>query len=84
MSGVNLQESAALRRAIDFSYEMEEAARVALSPEHHQPHWDGLGEPHSWICTVCQGDGWQTSWPCEVAQTHGREVAEAGGLRFTW
>lgn len=84
MSAGNSHEAAQLRQAINFAWELDEADRLALSPEHHQPHWDGMGTPHSWICTVCWGDGWQTSWPCEVAQKHGKEVAEAGGLRFTW
>lgn len=83
MSGRNHTEPATLRKAIDTSWELSEAERAALSPEHHQPHWDGLGKPHSWICVVCWGDGWQTSWPCAVAQQHGKAVAEAGGLRFS-
>ena len=64
--------------------EMPEEDRVNAPAELHQPHWDGLGAPHSWICTACWGDGWQTPWPCEIATKHGKAVAQAGGLDYSW
>lgn len=64
--------------------ELTAAERVALPARYHQPHWDGLGTPHSWICQACWGDGWQTPWPCDVATRGGREVAEAAGLSYSW
>lgn len=75
---------AGLRRLLAAAGEMTEQQRLTLPAELHQPHWDGLGEPHSWICMVCWGDGWQTSWPCAIATQHGRDVAEAGGMAYAW
>lgn len=65
-----------------FSLTYEE--RQALPAEYHQPHWDGLGTPHSWICQVCWDDGLQTFWPCEPATRGGKAVAEAAGLSYSW
>ena len=62
--------------------ELTDAERVALPPAMHQPFYDGLGKPHSWICAVCWGDGWQTSWPCEIATRSGVEVARAAHLDY--
>jgi hypothetical protein len=60
--------------------------RKSLPAKYHQPHWEGLGTPHMWICAVCWDDGSVTSWPCEVANTgnNGREIAIAGGLEYSW
>jgi hypothetical protein len=71
-------------RAAGQMAELTEDERKALPAIHHRPHWDGLGKPHSWICTACWGDGWQTSWPCEVATAGGRELAQHLGLEFAW
>lgn len=62
------------------------AQRKALPPRYHQPHWDGLSYPHSWICEVCWDDGVCHPWPCDVANAwnNGREIAEAGGMGFSW
>jgi hypothetical protein len=60
--------------------ELSEDERQALPARYHTPHFDGLGKPHSWICQVCWGDGWQTSWPCQPAIDGGVEVARALGL----
>jgi hypothetical protein len=65
---------------IEMTYEQ----RRALPGEYHQPHWDGLGVPHSWICTVCWDDGLTHAWPCDVATREGKAVAEAGGMKFSW
>jgi hypothetical protein len=43
--------------------EMTYEQRRALPGEYHQPHWDGLGVPHSWICAVCWDDGLTHAWP---------------------
>lgn len=50
------------------------AARAALPPRFHIPVWQDTAEPKSWACAVCWGDGWCTSWPCEVARERGGEV----------
>jgi hypothetical protein len=72
--------------AIIVPEELNYAQRQALPAAYHQPHWDGLGEPHSWICTVCWDDGLQTPWPCEAARSgnNGLEIARAGGLSYSW
>lgn len=66
--------------------EMTFEQRKALPAAWHQPHWDGLGEPHSWICTVCWDDGLTTLWPCEVANAgnNGLEIARTHGLSYSW
>lgn len=73
-----------LERRIAQAAELTDAERANLPAEYHQPHWDGLGKPHSWQCTVCWGDGWSTAWPCEPATKGGKAVAEAAGLSFAW
>lgn len=60
--------------------ELSEEDRQKLPPEWHRPHWHGVLSPPSWICTVCWGEGWLSSWPCAVAAKDGRKVAEAAGL----
>lgn len=68
--------------------EMTYEERKALPAKYHQPVWDGLGSPHSWICEVCWDDGLTSAWPCEVAAapagTNGLEIARAGGMRYAW
>jgi hypothetical protein len=61
--------------------DMTDDQRVALPAEHHRPVFDGLGEPHSWICAVCWGDGWQTSWPCEAATVGGVDLGRSLGVQ---
>lgn len=73
-----------LRRRINEAAYLDDADRFNVAPELHQPHWDGLGQPHSWICSICWGDGWTTAWPCEIATKHGKAVAEAGGMGLSW
>lgn len=60
--------------------------RKALPARYHQPHWDGMGVPHNWMCSVCWDDGLTHAWPCEVAQAgnNGLEIARAGGLSYSW
>lgn len=58
--------------------------RQALPAAYHKPHFDGLGRPHSWICSVCWDDGVQTSWPCGPATSGGVELARALNLGFSW
>jgi len=72
--------------AIIVPEELNYAQRQALPAAWHRPHWDGLGVPHSWICTVCWDDGLVTAWPCEVAQAgnNGLEIAQAIGLSYSW
>lgn len=64
--------------------DMTEEERMALPATYHRPLFDGLGEPHSWICEVCWGDGWQTSWPCDPATSGGLELAQGSGMRYVW
>jgi hypothetical protein len=66
--------------------ELTYSQRRALPAAYHQPHWDGLGVPHSWVCQVCWDDGETTAWPCEAANTGnaGLEVARAAGLSYSW
>lgn len=64
--------------------EMTDEQRVALPAIYHRPVFDGLGMPHSWICSACWGDCWQTSWPCEPATKGGVELGRALGLEVQW
>lgn len=50
---------------------------AALPPRFHIPVYDGDKMPAGWLCAVCWGDGWVTSWPCEVATKFGGEVFTA-------
>lgn len=61
-------------------WEMDEADRVALPAIHHRPVFDGLGEPHGWICAACWGEGWTTRWPCRTATDGGAELGRSLGL----
>lgn len=67
---------------LELTYEQ----RKALPAKFHQPHWDGLGSPRSWICQVCWDDGVQHAWPCDAASTgnNGLEIAQYGGLSYSW
>lgn len=60
--------------------------RKALPAKYHQPYWDGLGSPHSWICAVCWDDGETTGWPCEVANAgnNGLAIAQHSGMEYVW
>lgn len=51
---------------------VEEAA--ALPARFHIPVFMDTATPKSWVCAVCWGDGWNTSWPCPAAQKHGTAV----------
>jgi hypothetical protein len=64
-------------------WELDDDVRLALPPQFHQPHFDGLGKPNMWLCTACWGDGWVMSWPCEVAKAHGSDVAKAMGVGWS-
>jgi hypothetical protein len=63
--------------------ELTDEERLALPAEFHRPVFDGLGAPHSWICSACWGDGFTTSWPCEPATRGGLTVARAAGFEFS-
>jgi hypothetical protein len=63
------------------TFELTYAERVALPPAYHQPFFDGLGVPHSWLCAVCWDDDLVTSWPCEPATAGGVELAAHLGLK---
>lgn len=67
----------------DSTWELTEEARRALPPEYHQPVWMDLTRPESWICAQCWGEDTLTSWPCAVAEQHGKAVAKAGGLQVS-
>ncbi len=64
-------------------WELDDDVRQALPPQFHQPHFEGLGTPTSWICTACWGDGFVTGWPCEVANAHGPDVAKVLGVGWS-
>lgn len=76
------REKAEFKQTMDSSWELPEAERKALPAKFHQPIWDGLGVPHSWICAQCWGEDWVSTWPCEIATTGGLEVAKASGLGY--
>ena len=63
------------------TWELDEAERVTLSAEYHQPVWMDLTTPKTWICAQCWGDGWTTAWPCKAAERGGKAVALAGGMQ---
>lgn len=63
---------------------LSEEERIALPAVYHRPVWDALGEPHTWICAACWGDGWTTRWPCRPATVGGKELGEALGLEVLW
>lgn len=48
--------------------------REKLPARFHVPRWDGLGEPHAWLCAVCWDEGTVTPWPCKMASERGGEV----------
>lgn len=64
-------------------WELDEDVRRALPPQFHQPYFEGLATPTSWVCTACWGDGTVTAWPCEVASAHGSDVAKAIGVGWS-
>ena len=59
--------------------------REALPAQYHQPYFDDLGSPASWLCKVC----WDadaatvTAWPCTAARLGGVAVAKAAGLEYS-
>jgi hypothetical protein len=59
------------------------AERRALPGAYHQPYWDGCGDPHLWLCTVCYDDGEVNGWPCDTATREGKAAAKAGGLSYS-
>lgn len=65
---------------------MQENAQ--LPAVYHQPHWMGLSNPPSWICTACSSgwdnDGVMVPWPCVEATRHGLEIARELRLEYSW
>jgi ferredoxin len=53
---------------------MTEAEVAALPPRFHIPVFIESGEPKAWVCAVCWGDGWTSSWPCATATEYGLQV----------
>jgi hypothetical protein len=67
-------------------WELDEPDRIALPPAFHRPEWIDTCTPKGWFCACCWGDGWVTSWPCDVATSHGVYLArswqsDGGGAR---
>lgn len=66
-------------------YELTADMREALPAQYHQPYYDDLGSPASWLCKVC----WDadaatvTAWPCTAARLDGVAVAKAAGLEYS-
>jgi hypothetical protein len=53
---------------------LSEAELRALPPRFHTPTFIDTCTPKGWVCAVCWGDGWTTSWPCAAAAEHGARV----------
>lgn len=66
--------------------DIPEDERAQLPARFHIPVWEGNAEPNSWLCAVCWGDGWVSSWPCATATEKGKEVFAAAhhGERARW
>jgi hypothetical protein len=65
--------------------EMTFEERRALPARYHRPYYMDLGTPSVWTCTACWDaeEAIAYSWPCEVAQRDGRDVARALGLEHS-
>lgn len=58
------------------TWELDEEVRLALPPALHLPGYVDTCKPAGWFCTSCYGDGWMTSWPCDVALRHPTYIGE--------
>jgi hypothetical protein len=54
--------------------DMTDDERTALPARFHTPAFVESSTPKAWLCAVCWGDGWVTSWPCETATAQGHRV----------
>ncbi|MFC8447592.1 hypothetical protein [Kitasatospora sp. NPDC057223] len=54
--------------------DMTDDERTALPARFHTPAFVESSTPKAWLCAVCWGDGWATSWPCETATAQGHRV----------
>ncbi|MFB7672901.1 hypothetical protein ACFC26_15985 [Kitasatospora purpeofusca] len=54
--------------------DVPEDQRARLPARFHTPVFDDAGSRKVWMCAVCWGDGWGTSWPCATAVEYGAEV----------
>ncbi|MGW1998427.1 hypothetical protein [Embleya sp. NPDC001921] len=54
--------------------DLSAAARAALPARFHIPVFVDAVTPKGWVCAVCWGESWSTSWPCATASEHGALV----------
>lgn len=54
--------------------EMTEQEKKDLPARFHVPIFEDSASPKAWLCAVCWGEGWVSSWPCATACKHGAEV----------
>lgn len=47
---------------------------TALPARFHVPVFMDTCTPKAWVCAVCWGEGWTSSWPCKTAHEHGNDV----------
>jgi hypothetical protein len=57
-------------------FDLTEEQLSALPARFHTPVWMPAEQGAGFVCRVCWGDGWVTSWPCKTAREHGAEVFE--------
>lgn len=57
------------------------AEKENLPAEYHQPIFDSLATPNSWLCEVCWEEGYVTGWPCKAATKGGLKLADELGLK---
>lgn len=53
--------------------EMSPEELTALPARFHTPEWSE-STPGAFVCRVCWGEGWMTTWPCPSALARGYEV----------
>lgn len=53
--------------------EMSREELAALPARFHTPEWS-LSTPGAFVCRVCWGEGWMTTWPCPSALADGEGV----------
>lgn len=71
-------------KGMGWTVELTETQRLSLPGVYHRPVFDGLSQPHAWICEVCWGDGWTQRWPCGPATEAGVELAQSLNVGWSW
>lgn len=52
--------------------DVDDGLRLAMPPRFHRPEYAESFASGGWFCACCWTDGRITSWPCLVAQRHGK------------